>query len=1100
MAVDAEISRLDVAIQANGDTALTTLDKLSVKMEKMAGEMDATTSKSKGLAAIGKVDTKGIDKTTESLGKLSDSAKEARKAADVLSKSASSVSTGNRQRYDFSEMERQIEASKREAEKYNKIAEATRERTAALNEQTAAVRSHSQAVAEETANLEDQAQKIAKINAENQRSVVIFATVTSALGKLVGGFAKLAIRMEMLPYRALTKLPGIFKSAASATIKFAKALAHPVASLKELLGISKKAGSGILGGLLGNRSLAKYVGLIALRRAVTGAIRAIVSGIKEGFENIRNYSSAINSQMNSMENSLLYVKNAWAAAFAPIISVVEPYVNALLDIIASALNAIGRLIAILTGKGFTVQAVKLSDSLYEAGKAGEKAAGGTGKAAKAAEEYKKTIMGFDQLNVLNDPNSGSGGSGGGGGGGGSNSGLNVEDMFETTDLAGRLKDAVDAGNWEEVGAYFAEKINDFFGKVDEAVKWDNVGDKVTTVIDALTRTVNSLVDNVNWDLVGTTVADGLETIVKSYNLLFDGLNFSNLGTKLSEAVNSFASNVPWEEVGAALVQKFNAIWETGGSFINGLNYSKISTAIGGALTGAIKKIKLEDVGTTIANLINNVSLTISLTNMKFDIDTLRKKLAGFISNAVGGIDASSINSAMVGLAQTIGDLLGTALKSFFQNGGTTKISNIISGGLDSVSVFLKNFNMEMDWEAAETDIKNAVSSLFNRLSKSDFLENAFDVALNFVQAFANALSDPQTSKAIEDFGEKLGESLATLPWVQILANLAGAIVQALTSLLEGALTGLRRGIMKKFGLSDDQIDIYEQGTADLSDTVSAIENGTYDDYEKGKTKGSAYTQGYTDGIKDGTPAAKKEAGKLANDVYNGMGNQGDKGTTKGKAFAGGVNNGMTLWEKKLKQKANYLSLTIYDGMGVQSEKGKSKGSAFGSGVATGLENSKKGVNKKATELGEGAAQAYNQGIRNIPLAKISFKLNYTTLSNGATVPTSSKTDVSYERPYATGGFPRMGELFLARESGPELVGRMGGNRNAVANNDQIIEGIQSGVYQAMMNALASSNNGGSNGVPYEINVTVKTQNDEVLARAVERGQAKRKYRLGMAMG
>ena len=46
--------------------------------------------------------------------------------------------------------------------------------------------------------------------------------------------------------------------------------------------------------------------------------------------------------------------------------------------------------------------------------------------------------------------------------------------------------------------------------------------------------------------------------------------------------------------------------------------------------------------------------------------------------------------------------------------------------------------------------------------------------------------------------------------------------------------------------------------------------------------------------------------------------------------------------------------------------------------------------------------------------------------------------------YATGGFPSTGELFVAREAGPELVGNIG-RRTAVANNDQIVEGIAYGV-------------------------------------------------------
>ena len=61
------------------------------------------------------------------------------------------------------------------------------------------------------------------------------------------------------------------------------------------------------------------------------------------------------------------------------------------------------------------------------------------------------------------------------------------------------------------------------------------------------------------------------------------------------------------------------------------------------------------------------------------------------------------------------------------------------------------------------------------------------------------------------------------------------------------------------------------------------------------------------------------------------------------------------------------------------------------------------------------------------------------------LPTSlPKLNVSW---YANGGFPDMGEMFIAREAGPELVGRIG-NKTTVANNDQIVDGIASGVRTA----------------------------------------------------
>ena len=53
------------------------------------------------------------------------------------------------------------------------------------------------------------------------------------------------------------------------------------------------------------------------------------------------------------------------------------------------------------------------------------------------------------------------------------------------------------------------------------------------------------------------------------------------------------------------------------------------------------------------------------------------------------------------------------------------------------------------------------------------------------------------------------------------------------------------------------------------------------------------------------------------------------------------------------------------------------------------------------------------------------------------------------RGFADGGFPKQGELFIAREAGAEMVGSIN-NKTAVANNDQIVDGISAGVAKAIM--------------------------------------------------
>ena len=87
--------------------------------------------------------------------------------------------------------------------------------------------------------------------------------------------------------------------------------------------------------------------------------------------------------------------------------------------------------------------------------------------------------------------------------------------------------------------------------------------------------------------------------------------------------------------------------------------------------------------------------------------------------------------------------------------------------------------------------------------------------------------------------------------------------------------------------------------------------------------------------------------------------------------------------------------------------------------------------------------------------------------------------------YARGGFPDEGQLFIANEAGPEMVGTMN-NRTAVANNDQIVEGIREGVFEAVSAAMSQS---GGNNTPVNIYLdgkqiaTSTTRYQRQLARA-----------------
>jgi hypothetical protein len=106
-------------------------------------------------------------------------------------------------------------------------------------------------------------------------------------------------------------------------------------------------------------------------------------------------------------------------------------------------------------------------------------------------------------------------------------------------------------------------------------------------------------------------------------------------------------------------------------------------------------------------------------------------------------------------------------------------------------------------------------------------------------------------------------------------------------------------------------------------------------------------------------------------------------------------------------------------------------------------------------------------------------------SNGIQLPTLQ--NVTLPR-LATGGMVEAGQLFIANEAGPEMVGTMGGN-TTVANNEQIISGIQQGVEIAVSQILA----------PYLSDIAQNTREtadkdftvaigDREIARANVRGQ------------
>ena len=90
------------------------------------------------------------------------------------------------------------------------------------------------------------------------------------------------------------------------------------------------------------------------------------------------------------------------------------------------------------------------------------------------------------------------------------------------------------------------------------------------------------------------------------------------------------------------------------------------------------------------------------------------------------------------------------------------------------------------------------------------------------------------------------------------------------------------------------------------------------------------------------------------------------------------------------------------------------------------------------------------GTTNLPFLSNPFTLGLALVVAGLLISLLADA-LSKLMGFANGGFPAYGQTFIAREAGPELVGTLNG-RNAVVNNNQIVEAVSRGVYTAFLSA------------------------------------------------
>lgn len=385
-------------------------------------------------------------------------------------------------------------------------------------------------------------------------------SVSSAIGTLATGMAK----------------------AGSATLSFAKCVAKGITAPSRM---AINAVQGLVG-KVGN--LFRLFKKRAMYRAMNLVISTITKGFSEGTKHCYEYSKAVGTalapSMDKLATSGLYLKNSLGAMVAPLMNMLAPAVDKLVDKFVDLLNVINQAFAALSGSSTWTKAIK-----YPTEYASE-----TNKAAKATDKLKKSILGFDEINPLQDNSKNDNGSG--------KEGEDYSLMFEEQQVTSFAKDIENVLGgifkpfkqaWEKEGAKTIKSIQDkfsamktFIGTVGNtfAQVWTNgTGETVLSNILQIIQNINQITTNLYTNLTKAWNANGngliitqnvmnaviaLQNVVKKFFKStadwIGKLDFTPIMTSISKLTNKFKPFI--DLVGGALLDAYEDVLQPLGTW------------------------------------------------------------------------------------------------------------------------------------------------------------------------------------------------------------------------------------------------------------------------------------------------------------------------------------------------------------------------------------------------------------------------------------------------------------------------------------------------------------------------------------------------------
>ena len=456
---------------------------------------------------------------------------------------------------------------------------------------------------------------------------------------------------------------------------------------------------------------------------------------------------------------------------------------------------------------------------------------------------------------------------------------------------------------------------------------------------------------------------------------------------------------------------------------------------------------------------------------KADFTEIGAIVGNKLNDALSRIPWSKIKETSRKIARSI----ATFLNGFIKATNWNIVGNTFAQGLNTVIEFGHTFINTYDWSTFGKSLSNGVNGFVQNFE----WVKAAETFSGYVKGFLDTVNAFIENVDWWNLGEQIWSFVENVDYGGIaerLAELIGAAIGGLFALIGGFLEdawGKLADWWHRTAYKDGKFTI-KGLLKGIWDALASIGSWIYEHIFQPFITG--FKRAF--GINSPSTVMAEQGHYIVEGLYKGVLDKIDK---------------VLQWFGKLPER-------VKTAIGDISGKVKSKGKDIVSGIKIGYENAKEGIRTAVSgvpgliksgignlrDVGKNAIKSFIDGFKSLSIPTPHFETNGTYSIAGINTPIP-KVKVRW---YASGGFPDTGEMFVARESGPELVGRMG-NRSAVANNGQIIEGIKAGVFEAVMDAFTAAGKffggGGENQVVLELTLMCDS---ETVYRIVRKGKQK----------